>query len=200
MHLTEYAFERKHNAADVTFARFLDLFHHRMLSLFYRAWADGRPTVQYDRPESDRFARYVGAPSGLRKPSQPGYDAEVYFSQLHYAGRMACQTRHEEGLVALLIGFFLLPIKLAQFVGHWMPLPEDCRCQLGGSSQMAILGSTATLGAEVWDCQNKFRIILGPVGLDDYLRFYPVKKACNAWSVWCEVISVTNLVGILGWC
>ncbi len=178
LHLTEYAYERMHNAGDVTFARFLDVFHHRMLSFFYRAWANGRPTVEYDRPEADRFAFYVGALAGLRKPPRPDYDAELYFAQLHHAGRMSCQTRHAEGLSAMLKGFFRLPIKITQFVGHWLPLPEDCRCRLGGgASQAAALGGSATLGAEVWDCQSKFRIILGPVGYSDYQRFLPGTKS-----------------------
>ena len=38
LHLTEYAQERLQKYKDPTFTRFLDIFHHRMLSLFYRAW------------------------------------------------------------------------------------------------------------------------------------------------------------------
>ena len=60
LHLTEYARNRLRQAGDPTFARFADIFHHRLLSLFYRAWANAQPTVNLDRPESDRFADYVG--------------------------------------------------------------------------------------------------------------------------------------------
>ena len=35
LHLTEYIRDRLRNSADPTLARFLDVFHHRMLSLFY---------------------------------------------------------------------------------------------------------------------------------------------------------------------
>ena len=51
-------------ARDDAFPRFLDLFNHRFLGLFYRAWADARPIVQRDRPESDRFITYIGAMIG----------------------------------------------------------------------------------------------------------------------------------------
>lgn len=68
VHLTEYARDRLRNHGDRTFARFADLFHHRMLGLFYRAWADTQPTVSFDRPETDRFNVYVGPSSGWECP------------------------------------------------------------------------------------------------------------------------------------
>jgi len=55
LHLTEYARDRRRNSGDRTFTRFLDSFHHRMLSLLYRAWAQAQPAVGFDRPEQDRF-------------------------------------------------------------------------------------------------------------------------------------------------
>ena len=54
LHLTEYARDRRRNHGDRTFQAFADLFHHRTLSLFYRAWANSRPTVSFDRPDQDR--------------------------------------------------------------------------------------------------------------------------------------------------
>src|SRR6185437_10457128 len=74
IHLTEYGRDRLRNAGDATFVRFLDLFHHRLLSLFYRAWAINHPAVSFDRPEDDRFAAYVGALFGLGLASLRGRD------------------------------------------------------------------------------------------------------------------------------
>ena len=51
LHLTEYARERLRHAGDPTLSRFLDMFHHRFLALFYRAWAQAQPHVNRDRPE-----------------------------------------------------------------------------------------------------------------------------------------------------
>ena len=56
MHLTEYARDRLRNTpSDPTMTHFLDIFHHRLLMFFYRAWASTEPTASHDRPETDRF-------------------------------------------------------------------------------------------------------------------------------------------------
>ena len=50
---------------DEAFPRFLDLFNHRFIQLFFRAWADARPIAQHDRPRDDRFIAYIGSFAGL---------------------------------------------------------------------------------------------------------------------------------------
>lgn len=173
LHLTEYAWDRLHNQHDPTFSRFLDLFHHRMLTLFYRAWADAQPTVNFDRPESDRFAIYLGASFGLGLPSLRDRDAMPDLAKRSYAGHLACHTRHPEGLTSLLEDFFKLRVRIIEFVGHWLALPADSHWSLGASLQTGRLGQTATVGARVWDRQHKFRIKIGPMDLFDYERLLP---------------------------
>ena len=58
IHLTEYARERLQHGGDATLCRFLDVFHHRFLALFYKAWAQAQPHVNRDRPAQDRFVVY----------------------------------------------------------------------------------------------------------------------------------------------
>ena len=60
---------------DDAFPRFLDLFNHRFLQLFFRAWADARPIAQHDRPEDDRFVAYIGSMIGIG--SQPYRDLDT---------------------------------------------------------------------------------------------------------------------------
>ncbi len=173
LHLTEYARDRLLNADDPTLCRFADMFHHRLLSLFYRAWANNQPTVHFDRPEGDRFATYVGATCGYAMPSLKSRDEMPDISKLHYAGWLANQTRNGDGLGAILADFFQLPVKIEQFVGHWMSVPEDARCRLGESPETGTLGINSTIGAQVWTCQTKFRITMGPLNLTDYRRMLP---------------------------
>ena len=82
LHLTEYALDRKLNARDSTFIAFADIFHHRMLSLFYRCWADAQPTVQLDRPGEDRFSLYMGALVGLSTPNLQARDV-LFVDEIH---------------------------------------------------------------------------------------------------------------------
>lgn len=173
LHLTEYARDRRRNHRDPTFQRFADIFHHRAMSLFYRAWADVRPTVAFDRPAEDRFALYAGSLVGLGMPSLLGRDAMPDLTKLHFAGLLAGQTRHAEGLAAILSAFFQMDVRIESFVGAWLPLPAGDVSRLGASPQTGALGRTVLLGGRIWSRQHKFRIVFGPLTLADYLRLLP---------------------------
>jgi type VI secretion system protein ImpH len=174
LHLTDYIRDRLRNHDDETLLRFLDVFHHRMITLFYRAWARVRPTVSFDQPAWDRFSDYTGSLFGLGMRTLLNRDALPDLPKRHFAGLMSCQTRHAEGLLAILKGYFSLPVQVEEFVGQWVELPANCRCLLGLSS--AKLGVDTTVGSHVWDCQQKFRVILGPLALDEYYRMLPGKS------------------------
>lgn len=173
LHLTEYARDRVRNVGDRTLARFADIFHHRMLCLYYRAWANSQPTVSYDRPETDRFAFYVGSLFGLGTDTLRHRDPLPDHAKLYYAGHFGGQTRHADGLVAILRGFFGVRVRVDEFVGEWMPIAEREQTRLGLSAATGSLGCSAVVGARVWGCQHRFRIVLGPLGLAEYTSFLP---------------------------
>jgi len=177
LHLTEYARDREVVEKDPTFRAFADVFHHRMLSLFYRAWAETRPTVQMDRPEQDSFATYVGSTFGMGSAGLRNRDALDDHAKLFMAGRLSQQSRPAEGLQAMLEELFLVPMVVEQYVGEWMTLPVEAKLELGSSPTVASLGQTATLGERVWGSQHKFRIICGPLSGDDFRRFLPGAKS-----------------------
>jgi type VI secretion system protein ImpH len=172
-HLTEHALQRTLNFDDPTFARFADMFHHRMLSLLYRAWADARPTVQFDRPNADRFSTYVGALFGIGSEELKGADELGSTAKLHYAGVLSLQTRNAEGLRALINDYFGVSAEIVEFAGGWMQLPENCLLRLGADRESGLLGINAVTGAEVWGGQQKFRISMGPMKLSELKRMLP---------------------------
>jgi type VI secretion system protein ImpH len=196
LHLTEYARDRIRDYGDHTFIRFLDLFHHRMVALFYRAWSRVRPTVSFDSPLFDRFSDYVGSLFGIGMTSLRDRDAFPDLPKRHFAGLLSCQTKNADGLLAMLSAYFRFPIKIEEFVGHWIELPPGCQCLLGDSS--AELGMTATVGSHIWDCQQKFRITAGPLTLNEYYRMLPggVDGDPTTWeSLDAMVAAVRTYVG-----
>jgi type VI secretion system protein ImpH len=173
LHLTEYARDRIRNAGDATFARFVDIFHHRMLVLFHRAWAAAQPTACQDRPALNRFTLYVGALFGLGLRSVVDQDRIPDRAKLHYASRLAAPARNAEGLEAMVSDYFRFPAEVQPFIGEWITLPPDSRWRLGYSREMSTLGDSTILGARVWQCAHKFRIILGPLTREQFHGMLP---------------------------
>jgi type VI secretion system protein ImpH len=190
LHLTEYVRERVRQRADPTLQRFLDVFHHRLLSLFYRAWAEAQPTVQRDRPEDDRFAAWMGAATGLDGSVRPR-DTLPQEARLFHAGLLGGRTRPPEGLVKILEAHFGVRVRVEQHVPHWMPVAREERTRLGHARNRperigavpAALGRNASAGHQVWDRQFKFRVVLGPLTLPQYERFLP---GGSAWQPLCD--------------
>ncbi|MGC3967839.1 MAG: type VI secretion system baseplate subunit TssG [Pirellulales bacterium] len=173
IHLTEHAYERIVRSRDRTFAAFLDVFHHRLALYFYRAWADAQPTVQYDRPEQDRFATYVGSLIGIGAAAFRNRDAMPDETKLHFAGHLGVQGRHAAGLRSMLSAFLRVPVELEQFVGEWIEVPSDCRLRLRSDREAAALGQSAVLGRRIWDRRQSFGLTFGPMSLAAYRRLLP---------------------------
>lgn len=193
LHFTEYVRDRiRAPVPDMTWADFLDIFHHRLLSLFYRAHAMNSPTISLDRDDNDRFATYVGSMFGIGTPALQKRDPITDFAKLHFAGLMANRHRPASNLVTILQEYFKLPIRLQQFVGHWMPLAPEIRSRLGVQDSSCQLGVGTVLGERVWDCQNKFRLIIGPLNYDDYCRMLPQGESMRRLIAWvCNYVDLS---------
>lgn len=185
LHLTEYARERLRHGDDPTLCRFLDVFHHRFLALLYRAWAQAQPTVNHDRPAEDRFTVYVGSFLGVAPAALRDRDAVPDFGKLFHVGALIRHVRNAEGLTHVLEHFFRVPVRIEEFVGHWMALGDRERTCL--AREGATLGSGAVIGGRVWDRQHKFRIHLGPLSLAEYERFLPGAAALRKLVDWVRL-------------
>lgn len=173
LHITEYVRERQHNARDNTFAAFADIFHHRLISLFYRAWASAEPAASFDRPGDDPFSEHAAAFAGLMGQSTRNRDAMPDLAKLRFSGRFSNGSKNEEGLLAIISAFFRVPVEIQSFVGSWLELDPSDQWQLGKDTPNSGLGFGTSLGARVWSRQEKFRIKIGPLDLDEYKRLLP---------------------------
>lgn len=173
LHLTEYVLERLHDR-DPSLSQFADMFHHRLLLFFYRAWAQAQPTVGLDRPGDDRFGQHVASLIGYGAPSLQARQSVPDRLRLHFAGLYAARTRNADGLCAILAGYIRETVFVQPFVGHWLELPVSERTQLSHiPAPGQQLGVGVVLGSRVWDRQHRFRIRIGPVGLEPYEALLP---------------------------
>ena len=169
LHMTEYARDRLRNMKDPTLTAFADMFHHRMLSLFYRAWAAGQPAPSFDRVGDDPFGDKVAALSGYTGRGMEDRDAMPDLAKRHFAGLLSAAPRSEAGLLAVVSRFFKADVEIESFVGSWLHLEQHDRWGLGG----AALGQGTSLGEKVWSREAKFRLRIGPLSLADYHRLLP---------------------------
>jgi type VI secretion system protein ImpH len=180
LHLTDWARDRARNHGDAAFLRFLDVFHHRMLSLFYRAWAQAQPAVSLDRPRQDYFGRQLAALCGLGSPALLGRDGAPDFVKLAHAGVFGRQVRNAECLQVVLANYFCVPVRIEECVGHWLRIAPAQHSRLGRRDAFARLGEDAVIGERTWHAQSRFRVVLGPLSFRDYERFLPRGKSSRA--------------------
>lgn len=161
---------------------FFDLFNHRTVSLFYRAWEKYRPAVSVERARragkgSDPFTHVleclVGMGTGQQSDRLPFADRNL----LAYAGHLAHSPRSALVLQTILADYLGVPVQVEQFVGRWLPLEDAERSRFPGgevpAGQFNQLGVDTVIGTQVWDQQGKFRLHLGPMSYVQFSRFLP---------------------------
>jgi type VI secretion system protein ImpH len=186
--LTEFARQRILHQGDTTFAAFCNVFHHRLVSFLFRAWADAQKTVDYDRSDQQNWTYYIGSLVGLGMDSLLDKDAVPDRAKLYFSGRLAQQNRNAEGLEAIVREFFGIPVELQTFVGRWMDLPSDSICKLGVPAN-SKLGSTAIAGARVWTCQHHFQLRFGPMNLPAFERMLPNGSSFRRLRDWVRLFA-----------
>ncbi len=182
--LTDFARDRMRNAHDPTLVRFMDIFHHRMLSFFYRAWASNEKSVDFDRSDNSRYADYFGSLFGIGTPPLQNRDSVTDWTKIHFSGRLSAQTRNAEGLEAILTDYFSIQTEVREFAGYWMKIPRENLCRLGASPETGSLGINAIAGERKYEAQLKFRIRMGPMELDDLFRMVPTGASFKRLKDW----------------
>jgi type VI secretion system protein ImpH len=174
----------------------LDLFTHRLLSLFHRAWEKYRFPVVYERHDRgssdlDPFSQALFSLVGLGTPALRGrlvVSREVTveatttegplarvddLALVYYAGILAHRPRNAIGLEALVGDYFGLIARVAQHVGQWLVLEPVDQTRLAADASHNLLGAGAVLGERVWDVQGKICIHLGPLSYAQFVEFLP---------------------------
>ena len=158
---------------------FLDIFQHRLISLFYRAWEKGRFFVPFERgeedPVSDRLLEMIGLGNRHLRGQVGVPDEDLLF----YAGILGIQQRSAVGLERMIGDYLEVPVEVQQFIGCWYPVSEDSQCRIDDevSEFSPRLGEHTVVGGEIWDPQARVRIRIGPLPRARYDGFLPGGEA-----------------------
>lgn len=175
-HYTEMLLERRFRHRDRTAHDFLDIFNHRLISLFFKAWEKYHLINDVERGARDRMLRCLlglagmgtgGLQGRLRREGVGVPDQTLAY----YAGLLGQRPRSAAALRAILSDYFRIPVEVAQFVGRWVHVPDKDATQLGVAHHG--LGAGAMLGTQLWDCQSHFRLRLGPLTREQFQDFLP---------------------------
>lgn len=154
---------------DTALRDFLDIFNHRLLSIFHRIRKKFWIGVSVEKPENSLLGRCLKSLLGLANPSAQERLGIPDRSLTYYAGILWQKPRSGPGLEALLQNFFRTPAKVHQHQGHWTQVPSSQQTLLGKKHNR--LGDSAFVGTKYWDQSAHFTATLGPMSLESYINF-----------------------------
>ena len=155
---------------DTAMWSFLDIFTHRAVSMFYRAWRKYRFPIGYERGNDD-FTGYLFDLCGLGTKGLRGRMSLPDESLLPYVGLIAQRPHSNNALENILSDYFGVKAKTEQFFGQWLQLDTQDYTRLGERNN--TLGESAIAGTRVWEQQSKFRVRLGPLDFKQFQAFLP---------------------------
>jgi type VI secretion system protein ImpH len=172
---------RRVRMRDYALRDFLDLFHHRALSHFYKAWEKYRLPAAFDRAALDRttdpITQSVFCLTGYGTAGLRGRSSAPDSTFLYYAGHFAHFPRSAAALASLLSDYFGVSVSVTQAVGQWLMLADaDGSCMPNDEhpdGRNNELGMSLIIGERVWDVQSKFAVRLGPLRYSEFRTFMP---------------------------
>jgi len=163
---------------DHAFRDFLDIYNHRLVALFYRAWEKYHFGVVYERGREERTGSFEEALYCLLGLGTPALrrrlpcDDRALLARSH---TLRPGPASALALVELLESYFAVPVQVEQFVPAWYVMEDEERSRLG--RRACELGRNLNLGARVQVGQSRFRVRLGPLDWDDFRDLLPAGTA-----------------------
>jgi type VI secretion system protein ImpH len=175
---------------DRAMAEFFDIFNHRLISFFYRAWEKHHFFVGLEAGHDDKLSLRLLDFLGLGTEGMRGRAGIPDRTCIYYAGLLGRHIRTADSLRQILEDYFDVPVEINQFAGTWRSLPRENRTFLAGSGDVSEqLGFGVVTGEEVWDHHGRIRISLGPMKFEQYKDFLPGESGYSELAGWVQFYS-----------
>jgi len=139
---------------------FLDIIHQRLYLLFAACWKKYRLLLRVAEDGEDSALDILRALAGFSDPAP---------ELITYGGLFGPRPRSALGLELLLSNALEgVPVSIDSCVERTAIIAEDQRLCLGAMQEG--LGVNSVLGEQISDCQGKFRVVIGPVGIGSFRK------------------------------
>ncbi len=153
---------------------FLDIFNHRLISLFYRAWKKYRYHITFLADAGDPISGYLLSVCGLGIKTLRKTTELPVTNLIRYTGIISQRPPSAAALGGFLADYFEdIPVRVEQFILRWIRISEEYQNRLGKGTGNSKLGIDLYAGEWLKDRSGKFRIALGPLGLEQFENFLP---------------------------
>ena len=177
---TELLIARRANR-DRSAQDFLDIFNHRLVALFWLAWAKHRPEIGRQFGFQNSVLRYLEHLVGMGTPAlharmQPGKPRAgagkpLPSAAIRYFSGLIAQRPHGERAIAQVVSAVVdAQVAATGCLGTWQAIAAPARTRLGRANHG--LGEGCVLGARYWDRQTTLQLTIGPLdrrGFDSLL-------------------------------
>jgi|CZKU01.1.fsa_nt_gi type VI secretion system protein ImpH len=150
---------------------FYDLFHHRLISLFFRSWHRARFSAAFQPEGTDPFTRRMLAFVGVDLEGAAPQRGLGPLDLLALAPLLVAGGRTARTLQIALERVVKGSVRIDQFVARTVQIGQDQRCLLG--VQNCTLDADFAIGSTVTDCSGRFRVVVGPVDYATFESFMP---------------------------
>lgn len=170
---------------------FLDLFHHRLVSLVYRVGTKFDYPREYTQSADDAWSRRMLAMAGVDAYERwrPRHLSRRQMLRLSALLSSRVRSAHMMALAVADVTSEALQgagVHVEQFTGDWTVLDPEQRMLLG--QENANLGLSSVLGVEVFDRAGKATIVIGPLR-ENFRRFL---SDGDMFPVICEMLGMLS--------
>ncbi|REL27686.1 type VI secretion system baseplate subunit TssG [Thalassotalea euphylliae] len=192
-HLTEYAQERISKHKDDTLCEFLDIFHHRLICLYYRAWKTGYPAIQFDHMQTNQFVQQLsalarsesGALSTDIHPQATSDSSPAHQRGLYFAGLLTHKNLGAKAVQQILSDLFSVAVIVNEFQASWLTIARRDRSVLTKSGTANNkLKHNAIIGKRTFQRSYKVTVELAALKLEQYTQFLPNHAQGKALKRW----------------
>lgn len=194
LHHSERIAAYRLSSKDAGVSAFLDIFSHRMLTLYYQAWEKYRLESTLQTQARDAQLPLLMALAGVQRdalPSSAEPDAVTQDAAAWYAGLLRCRPVSAQAIGPALAEYCGVPVALQQFVGSWDYLEKNRRSLLGGVN--FVLARGATLGLRLWRHDRRVCLHIGPLDPAGLQRFLPRSAGAAALAKMLALFGVPDL-------